>query len=110
MEGFFDPRPLRARKPARRWSRRQTSCDSPYWLCVRALVANRPIPSYETRANRAIRDNFMSRRPFCVSRRTGNRWTFAQGFRAVVREAELGEPSPVRVAMVIKPWGYGVWE
>jgi len=28
----------------------------------------------------------------------------------VVREADMAEPSPVRGAMVIKPWGYGVWE
>ncbi|HEY4943942.1 MAG TPA: aminoacyl--tRNA ligase-related protein [Rhizomicrobium sp.] len=41
---------------------------------------------------------------------TGNRSTFAQWYQAVVREADMAEPSPVRGAMVIKPWGYGVWE
>jgi prolyl-tRNA synthetase len=28
----------------------------------------------------------------------------------VVREADLAENSPVRGMMIIKPWGYGVWE
>jgi prolyl-tRNA synthetase len=40
----------------------------------------------------------------------GNRSTFPEWYQAVVREAEMAEPSPVRGSMVIKPWGYGVWE
>ncbi|MGZ5998412.1 MAG: aminoacyl--tRNA ligase-related protein [Rhizomicrobium sp.] len=52
----------------------------------------------------------MSQRALSVSRMTGNRSTFAQWYQAVVREADMAEPSPVRGAMVIKPWGYGVWE
>jgi Prolyl-tRNA synthetase len=28
----------------------------------------------------------------------------------VVRAAELAEPSDVRGCMVIRPWGYGIWE
>jgi prolyl-tRNA synthetase len=52
----------------------------------------------------------MSQRAISVSRMTGNRSTFAQWYQAVVREADMAEPSPVRGAMVIKPWGYGVWE
>ncbi|HLI68043.1 MAG TPA: aminoacyl--tRNA ligase-related protein, partial [Caulobacteraceae bacterium] len=35
---------------------------------------------------------------------------FADWYQAVVREADLAETSPVRGAMVIKPWGYGIWE
>ena len=35
---------------------------------------------------------------------------FADWYQAVVREADMTETSPVRGAMVIKPWGYGVWE
>ncbi len=35
---------------------------------------------------------------------------FANWYQAVVREADLAETSPVRGAMIIKPWGYGVWE
>ena len=35
---------------------------------------------------------------------------FADWYQAVVREADMAETSPVRGAMVIKPWGYGVWE
>ena len=52
----------------------------------------------------------MSQRAISVSRMTGNKSTFAQWYQAVVREADMAEPSPVRGAMVIKPWGYGVWE
>src|ERR1019366_9227413 len=35
---------------------------------------------------------------------------FADRYQAGVRDADMAEPSPVRGAMVIKPWGYGVWE
>ena len=35
---------------------------------------------------------------------------FPEWYQAVVREADMAENSPVRGAMVIKPWGYGVWE
>lgn len=39
-----------------------------------------------------------------------DRSRFADWYQAVVREADMAETSPVRGAMVIKPWGYGVWE
>ena len=35
---------------------------------------------------------------------------FADWYQAVVREADMAENSPVRGCMVIKPWGWGVWE
>ncbi len=35
---------------------------------------------------------------------------FAEWYQAVVRLADLAETSPVRGCMVIKPWGWGVWE
>ncbi len=35
---------------------------------------------------------------------------FPAWYQAVVREADLAEMSPVRGCMVIKPWGYGIWE
>jgi prolyl-tRNA synthetase len=35
---------------------------------------------------------------------------FADWYQAVVRDADMAETSPVRGCMVIKPWGYGVWE
>ena len=35
---------------------------------------------------------------------------FADWYQAVVRDADMAEISPVRGCMVIKPWGYGVWE
>jgi prolyl-tRNA synthetase len=35
---------------------------------------------------------------------------FADWYQAVVREADMAETSPVRGAMVIKRWGWGVWE
>ena len=35
---------------------------------------------------------------------------FPEWYQQVVRAAELAEPSDVRGCMVIRPWGYGVWE
>jgi prolyl-tRNA synthetase len=52
----------------------------------------------------------MSQRALSVSRTTGNRSTFPEWYQAVVREADMAEPSPVRGTMIIKPWGYGTWE
>lgn len=35
---------------------------------------------------------------------------FAAWYQSVIREADLAEESGVRGCMVIKPWGYGIWE
>ncbi|MCD6405363.1 MAG: proline--tRNA ligase [Planctomycetes bacterium] len=35
---------------------------------------------------------------------------YPEWYQQVVRAAELAEPSPVRGCMVIRPWGYGLWE
>ncbi|WP_295635278.1 aminoacyl--tRNA ligase-related protein [Novosphingobium sp.] len=35
---------------------------------------------------------------------------FAAWYQAVIAEAELAEESGVRGCMVIRPWGYGIWE
>ncbi|MCP5380447.1 MAG: proline--tRNA ligase [Novosphingobium sp.] len=35
---------------------------------------------------------------------------FAQWYQAVISEADMAEDSGVRGCMVIKPWGYGIWE
>ena len=35
---------------------------------------------------------------------------FAQWYQAVVAQADMAEESGVRGCMVIKPWGYGIWE
>jgi prolyl-tRNA synthetase len=35
---------------------------------------------------------------------------FPQWFQSVVRDAEVAELDHVRGAMVIRPWGYGMWE
>ena len=35
---------------------------------------------------------------------------FPEWYQQVIRSAELAEPSDVRGCMVIRPWGYGVWE
>ena len=43
-------------------------------------------------------------------RATGGRSNFPNWYQAVVREADMAENSPVRGSMIIKPWGYGVWE
>jgi len=35
---------------------------------------------------------------------------YPEWYQQVVRAADLAELSPVRGCMVIKPWGYGIWE
>jgi len=35
---------------------------------------------------------------------------YAEWYQQVIREADLAENSPVRGCMVIKPWGYALWE
>ena len=35
---------------------------------------------------------------------------FPEWYQNVIRDADLAETSPVRGCMVIKPWGYGIWE
>jgi prolyl-tRNA synthetase len=35
---------------------------------------------------------------------------YAEWYQSVVSAADLAENSPVRGCMVIKPWGYGIWE
>ncbi len=39
-----------------------------------------------------------------------SRENFPEWYQAVVREADMAEPSPVRGCMIIKPWGWGIWE
>lgn len=35
---------------------------------------------------------------------------YAEWYQQVIRAADLADLSPVRGCMVIKPWGYGIWE
>ena len=35
---------------------------------------------------------------------------FSAWYNEVVLRAELADYSPVRGSMVIRPWGYGIWE
>ena len=35
---------------------------------------------------------------------------YPEWYQQVIRGAELAEPSPVRGCMVIRPWGYAIWE
>ena len=35
---------------------------------------------------------------------------FPEWYQQVIRAAELADPSDVRGCMVIRPWGYGIWE
>ncbi len=35
---------------------------------------------------------------------------YAEWYQQVVRAGEMAETSPARGCMVIKPWGYGIWE
>ena len=35
---------------------------------------------------------------------------YPEWYQQVIRAADLAEVSPVRCCMVIKPWGYALWE
>ena len=35
---------------------------------------------------------------------------YPEWYQQVVKAADLAEASPVRGCMVIKPWGYALWE
>ena len=35
---------------------------------------------------------------------------YPEWYQQVIKAAELAEVSPVRGCMVIKPWGYSIWE
>jgi prolyl-tRNA synthetase len=35
---------------------------------------------------------------------------YAEWYQQVIKAADLADQSPVRGCMVIKPWGYGIWE
>jgi prolyl-tRNA synthetase len=35
---------------------------------------------------------------------------YPEWFQQVIKQADMAENSPVRGCMVIKPWGYGIWE
>lgn len=48
----------------------------------------------------------MSKRALSVSREEN----FPEWYQAIVREGDMAETSPVRGCMIIKPWGWGVWE
>jgi len=48
----------------------------------------------------------MSKRALPVTREEN----FPEWYQAAVRDGDMAETSPVRGCMVIKPWGWGVWE
>ena len=48
----------------------------------------------------------MSKRALDVTRSQN----FPDWYQAIVRDGDMAETSPVRGCMVIKPWGWGVWE
>ncbi|MEX2359212.1 MAG: proline--tRNA ligase, partial [Pirellulaceae bacterium] len=35
---------------------------------------------------------------------------YPEWYQQVIKAADLAEISPVRGCMVIKPWGWGIWE
>ena len=35
---------------------------------------------------------------------------YPEWYQQVIKAADMAENSPVRGCMVIKPWGYGIWE
>jgi prolyl-tRNA synthetase len=48
----------------------------------------------------------MSKRALSVTREQ----SFPEWYQAIVRDGDMAETSPVRGCMIIKPWGWGVWE
>ncbi|MCB1527831.1 MAG: proline--tRNA ligase [Hyphomicrobiaceae bacterium] len=48
----------------------------------------------------------MSKRALSVTREEN----FPEWYQAVVRDGDMAETSPVRGCMIIKPWGWGIWE
>lgn len=48
----------------------------------------------------------MSKRALSITREQ----SFPEWYQAVVRDGDMAETSPVRGSMIIKPWGWGVWE
>ena len=48
----------------------------------------------------------MSKRALSITREEN----FPDWYQAVVRDGDMAETSPVRGCMIIKPWGWGVWE
>ncbi len=48
----------------------------------------------------------MSKRALSISREQ----SFPEWYQAAVRDGDMAETSPVRGCMIIKPWGWGVWE
>ena len=48
----------------------------------------------------------MSKRALSVTREQ----SFPDWYQAAVRDGDMAETSPVRGCMIIKPWGWGVWE
>ncbi|MEO8352777.1 MAG: proline--tRNA ligase [Chthoniobacteraceae bacterium] len=50
----------------------------------------------------------MSQPPTAITPRRDE--DFPEWYQQVVKAADLAEPSDVRGCMVIKPWGYGLWE
>ena len=35
---------------------------------------------------------------------------YAQWYQEVIQAADMAEHAPVRGCMIIKPWGFGIWE
>ncbi|MBR2537000.1 MAG: proline--tRNA ligase [Hyphomicrobium sp.] len=48
----------------------------------------------------------MSKRALAITRDQ----SFPEWYQAVVRDGDMAETSPVRGCMIIKPWGWGIWE
>ncbi len=49
-------------------------------------------------------------KPKKTAMRTIREVDFPQWYQEVIKEADMAENSGVRGCMVIKPWGYGIWE
>ena len=70
--------------------------DSPKWMLRQSLIL-------------LLRYRTMAKQPKTAIRPTRAE-DFPEWYQQVIRAADLAESSPVRGCMVIKPWGYALWE
>jgi len=62
------------------------------------------------RTGQPFRDEFPSMNQKKTAITPTRQENYPEWYQQVIRGADLAENSPVRGCMVIKPWGYGIWE
>src|SRR5215204_3561765 len=98
------------RRRSPRWRRKPSNAASP----TRSSSTRRPLPPQAVALPGPDR---LASRPSPVASKSNNKGVspsrqedFPAWFQAVVREGEVAELAHVRGSMVIRPWGYAIWE